>query len=280
VAALVILAILATPLLLWFGSGKDDPAGFEQNPTKGSQQVERRPLEPNLYGVVAGVNDYSRTRNFEGLHDLHASVRGATAVHGAFMEMKGRFYRDVQLTLLRDAQVTRAAILSQLHGLAEKARAEDRLLLYLNGHGEVGGGGSTSRFKFICSDSDQRLEDQKLTSTDIVSVLRKLPCRCIILLDADYCGELVHEPGLDPQRHVVLAACKQNELALAPNPTIVAKYPILSEVQHTLFTLALLDALENRRRSDSIDTTGSSISNVPVSSLTHLTGYEQASWNS
>jgi hypothetical protein len=91
-----------------------------------------------------------------------------------------------------------------------------------------------------------------LSSTDIVSVLQKLPCRCIILVDACDAGGFVDEPGLDPRRHVVMAACKDGEAALEPNLKLTAKYPKLSNLKHSLFTLALLNGLEAPRRSNSI----------------------------
>src|SRR5262249_23684635 len=156
-----------------------------------------------------------KVRNFEGVNDLSTCVVGAREVFEAFTQQKGRFFQSVHMDLLLDGQVTRDGVLSRLLAVAGKARAEDRLLLYLAGKGLFSGDEdreySPGCFRFLCSDSDTERPGTMLSAPDVIATLRKLPCRCVILLDACHSGAFIDEPGLDPKRHVVLAACHRNE---------------------------------------------------------------------
>jgi hypothetical protein len=204
---------------------------------KGPTPVIPLDSEANLYGVLAGVGDYSKV--FEsGSSEAVKDVKVLQDVLRA-QEMRGG-YRKVELSLLLDGQVTRKALLDQIGQIRVKARRKDWAVIYLNGEGWLkrkDDGFVLGSYAYLCSNTNLKdLAKTSLSQRDLLAALYRLPCRVLLLLDTTRCGDVAEHPAVeDNPRVLILAACKGSE---ASTSSLILK--------QGLFTQALLEALALR----------------------------------
>src|SRR5262249_46121581 len=122
--------------------------------------------------------------------------------------------------------------------LAQRVRPDDRLVLYLSGHGDLQQQADGSTFVFCCPNYDrQRYAETGLTSQDLYEALAALPCRKIVFLDACRSGALAINPvrGLTPggKGPTILAACDRSQPSYEHE-----------KFGHGVFTYAILEALD------------------------------------
>jgi formylglycine-generating enzyme required for sulfatase activity len=91
--------------------------------------TDYQPIYVNSYALVIGVDDYQH------LQPLSTAVRGARDLADL---LEDRF--DFKVTLLADADATRAGITGWLDSMRLNAGPDDRLLIYFAGHGVSIGG--------------------------------------------------------------------------------------------------------------------------------------------
>jgi WD40 repeat protein len=214
----------------------------------------RAAAPPTLYGIFAGVGDYKKIK----FGDLNAN-RDMGPLKRVWEQQKGGLYKDVDIQLLLDGEVTRTALLDRCEKLASQVKPDDVLVLMLGGHGtdhdELGevlrerklksietlprGG-----FVYICSNFDAaRPLSTGLTTPDLYKAMTRMPCRKIILLDACRSGTIVTNPvrGLthDGVGPIILAASQPGETAKEDDQG----KPTAAGQVYGLFSLAVVRAL-------------------------------------
>ena len=246
------LAGLVLAVVAWFSAG---PLWQRTAPTqRGEEQPAEQAAAPadrgkppavipiaagaNLYGAVAGVNDYSMGK--PNGPKFTCAVNDARAIHDVFKAQTGKAFARVELSLLLDHEVTRQALLDRIGEIGKKARPQDWALVYLSGHGErTKGRDEPGSYAFFCPTTDSRDPARTaLLQRDLFVALNRLPCRALVLLDACGCGDVAENPAVAAEgagRVVVLAACKGSEQSY--------ELPLL---KHGIFTLAAIEALSSR----------------------------------
>jgi WD40 repeat protein len=237
--------------------------------------VARPAARPDLYGLFAGVGDYRKSRPRQV--DLRAA-EDVEALKKAWEAQRGKLFEQAHFDLLRDEEVTRAAVLDKLAALAAKVRPDDLLIFELGGHGvgvedlraakvparDLQGLGS---FLFACGDFNLKdLPGSTISVEEIYQKLVKLPCHKLILLDTCHAGrareaiarvakgQVVESPS-DPVREltqegigpIILAAC-------GPHESAQEEATVDLEQAFSLFAVALRRTLEDEEVFVSADT--------------------------
>jgi WD40 repeat protein len=220
-----------------------------------------RPVKPVLYGLFAGIGDYSKapTKKYD-LPNLVAA-RDALAVQELWLGQKGTGLYDnrPRLTTLLDGQATPEAILDHLGQLSKVVRPDDQFVLFLAGHGsaqELPGPAPKNqtdpdRFKpgtfFLVGPlfDDKRLEKTALHAEKLRAALGNLRCHQLVLIDACHSGGLGSSPVRDLRRNgvgaMVLTACKITQSAYEDSSP---------GKEHGFFMLALQEALGKGFKAD------------------------------
>ncbi|HEY7427501.1 MAG TPA: caspase family protein, partial [Gemmataceae bacterium] len=206
---------------------------------------DRLPKLPKLHGLAVGLNDYSRSARENGeplLRDLLTPRADAKAMRDAWLAQKDLLYSDVQIDLLPEGEepVGRETILKYLDRLAARAGPDDRVFLFLAGHGETLPQGNRKQFVFCCPDFDQkRLDKTSISARELYQALAKIPGQKVVFLDACRSGHVAGQPardltpgGLGP---IILAACDRGE----------SSYEIQG-APHAVFATAILEAMGER----------------------------------
>jgi WD40 repeat protein len=196
----------------------------------------QRTSAPRLYGLMVGVDDYSKAllppRFPKKLDYPEADAR---ALRQAWLEQRGKLYDDADPQVLLGPEVTRDAIREWLRDLAGRVRPDDRLVLFLGGHGYADPEQRDS-FLFFPSTFDRRNPGATgLSSQELYRELARLSCQKLVLLDVCRAGMAANPvrsltPGGKGPR--ILASCDRDEAALeAPR------------FEHGLFAYAVLEAV-------------------------------------
>jgi serine/threonine protein kinase len=218
-------------------------AGVEKNPEKVAGDLAS-PSTRDLYGVVVGVNDYSQVRGFV-LPNRNCGATSAEALHRVFLAQKGRAYRKVDVSLLRDRQATATRILAALRTIGTKARRDDLAVIFLCGatleSAQAGKAKSASRFVFVCSDTNARVPATYLTGRAMYDLLAAMPCRKLLILDCVGIGgvtNVAREFRRDGVRvGEILMGCAPFQECLEPIPQLGTI---------SLFTRALIEGMDSR----------------------------------
>jgi uncharacterized caspase-like protein len=137
-----------------------------------------------------------------------------------------------------DKEASREGLLKRLKELAGQVRPDDRLVLFLAGHGDLQQTGRDSTFVFCGPDYDRkRFAATGLTSQDLYEALAALPCRKLVFLDACRSGEL----AINPVRSLTPAGLGPTILAASDRSESSYEDPRFG---HGLFTYAVLEALD------------------------------------
>ena len=95
----------------------------------------RRPLQkPQLHLLAVGINRYA-----DGKLNLQFARPDAEALVDLFRQRGPALYKNVHSALLVDEQATKQAIRDTVRQIAEKARPQDTLVVFLAGHGSMVG---------------------------------------------------------------------------------------------------------------------------------------------
>lgn len=191
---------------------------------------------PNLFGLGVGFDDYGRSVGANGTREfgnLEAARGDAARMALGWTRQRGRFYDAVAFpTLAPDADPE--AILKALAELGKRVRPDDRLVLFLAGHGTTEQG----MFVFCCPSFDRTRHTQTgVTAARLEEALAAINCRKLVLLDACHSGAVTSNPlrdltvgtGLGP---TIFAACDSSQQAFEDRARKTG-----------LFTRAVLEAL-------------------------------------
>jgi WD40 repeat protein/uncharacterized caspase-like protein len=164
----------------------------------------RAATEQKLWGVVAGVSDYSGS----GI-DLRYAAKDADDFAAALRLAAGRLFvgnDKVHVTLLSTSQPdrenwpTRNNLLRAFETVKAGAKSTDVLVVYLSGHG-VNHGGQEGDFHFLTSDantadlSDPEVRERAaLSSQQLTELIRQIPAlKQVIVLDTCASGRVIEK---------------------------------------------------------------------------------------
>ncbi|MBL8798096.1 MAG: caspase family protein [Planctomycetia bacterium] len=214
----------------------------------------RPPTQAALHGLFAGVGDYKSVK----FNDLNAN-KDMGPLKRVWEAQKGALYKDVDIQVLLDKAVTKAALLERCEKLASQVKPDDLLVLMLGGHGTDHEELSEvlrerkvkpiehlprDGFVYVCSNFDiARPLSTGLTTADLYRAMTRLPCRKVILLDACRSGTIIANPvrnlthdGVGP---IILAASQPGEAAKEDE----AGRSSAAGTVYGLFSLAVVHAL-------------------------------------
>ena len=213
-------------------------------------KYDRPETPPRLVGLVVGIDDYSQSGNpgkgAREFGNLTAAEKDAQQLGASFGKHAGKdkFYSEDRLLRRLSTQATQKEILAALDKVVEDARPDDRVIIFLAGHGDFIDNPDAPKeseekiFIFCCPDySRANYKTTGVTGKQIFDRLAKCKGRQLILLDACHSGEQATEnviratlpEGYGP---TVLAACDQREQSF--------EHP---KVGNGLFTSAVMEAL-------------------------------------
>jgi WD40 repeat protein len=206
---------------------------------------ERPQPRRKLYGLVVGINDYSRSapnEDGERLHDLKTPLRDVAAIRQAWMDQEDLLYSKVDIALLpgKEGKADRKTILDKLKKLAQKVGPDDHLFVFFAGHGWVVGHKGETVPAFCCPDFDlNKLDTTSIRARELYEVLADIPCRKVVFLDICRSGGFVRPVrDLTPggRGPTILAACDRGE----------SSYEDPIKLGHSLFAQAILEATGER----------------------------------
>jgi len=164
-----------------------------------SPEVLRGKGQSRVFVVAVGVNRYA-----EEAMNLKFAREDARAVGALFRQRGPLVYREVHASEVLDEQATRAGILKALETSCAKAKPEDTLCVFLNGHGTMVG----QRYYFIPHDfrrqSGSLEEDirQQGVAADVLAdvVSKSLAGKRLLILDTCASGGALElsRRGRDP----------------------------------------------------------------------------------
>lgn len=141
------------------------------------------PVEPDLYVLSIGVNDYENDT-----YDLALAAKDAEDISNAFATQSTDFFQEVHTLTITDSEASREGILGKASAFLGQAGIEDSVLVFLAGHGVLD---SDYEYRFCCSDLDvERIPDTTLTYRELEGFFDQCQSRRrILMLDTCHAGE-------------------------------------------------------------------------------------------
>lgn len=200
-------------------------------------QTEKR--QPNLTVLTIGVSKYKAPGS-----DLKHAAKDARDLAAALKVHEGKLFARVETRTLTDAQATRQNIEESLDWLAKKVKAEDYVIVFVAGHGNID---SLGHYFFVPHDYEPGRDRTAVRWTQFHDTLSRLPGKRFLILDtcrsagAGGLGAPVAPidalKGLAEQGLITYAACMAGEFSFeASGPGF----------QNGYFTCALIEALSGK----------------------------------
>lgn len=164
-------------------------------------QEQEEKSKPNFYGIIVGIDDYS------GNIDLKYPGKDAEAVAKAIeLGAENLFGTDKQfvysITSNGNERPNKENIKKVFYQVAEKAKAEDVLFVYLSGHGITWGGDLEGDFHFLTADATAAHKDayndpairaaNTVSTAELVEWIKEIPAlKQVMVIDACGSGKAV-----------------------------------------------------------------------------------------
>ncbi|MCI0361386.1 MAG: caspase family protein [Planctomycetaceae bacterium] len=211
-------------------------AGFAPAATAQTQK-----MQPNLTVLTIGVSQYKKT----AANDLKHAAKDARDLAAALKAHEGKLFDRVQTRTLTDAQATRQNIEEALDWLAKQVKANDYVIVFVSGHGNID---SLGHYYFVPHDYEPGRGRTAVRWTLFHDTLSRLPGRRFLILDTCRAGSAggLGAPvspteslkGLTEQGLITYAACMAGEYSFEPSNH--------GPIQNGYFTCALLEALAGK----------------------------------
>lgn len=165
--------------------------------------------KPNVYILAVGVNDYGPR-----ITGLQYAVPDAKAVAAAIKNQRPNVYGKTEVYELYDKDASTTAVIKALGDIGRHATADDTVLIYFSGHGEILDG----RYYFI-TNSTTNVNEVTTTALSEAALLNALAGiksnNTMLFLDTchaggfslDATGKIAHESG----RYILAAASTEQE---------------------------------------------------------------------
>lgn len=193
------------------GPGGAAPGGALGAAPGGGAKLETPapPQKPNVYILVAGVDKYHT-----GINSLNFAVADARSVGEAIKARVPASYGQAKLIALYDKDSTADRVRLELKKIADVARPEDTVLIYLSGHGIT----IDKRYYFVTENvtSVDAIPKQAFSEIDLVESMAAIRARNgMVFIDTCHAGafsldsasQIAHESG----RYVLAASASLEE---------------------------------------------------------------------
>jgi WD40 repeat protein len=211
---------------------------------RGTSQVATQEdlTKPMLYALLVGVANYQDPK----LH-LEYSAKDAEELAAAFKTQAGGLYRDVKVKVLTDKDATVTGVKDGLLWLQKETTSRDLAIVFLAGHGLTD---AKNEFWYLPYEADPtRLLSTAVSRTDVMGVLRDLPGKKILFIDACHAGAMLasntHTRGASVDLNSAI-----NDFATADSGLVVYGAATGRELSvesdqwhHGAFTKALIEAI-------------------------------------
>ncbi|MFK8014105.1 MAG: caspase family protein [Gammaproteobacteria bacterium] len=190
-----------------------------------------------FYALVIGVEDYAPMPNL------------TTALNDA--DRAERVLRDrYGFSVIRLDNPSQLLVMETINRYYDELKADDNLLIYFAGHGEILQGGNHQFGYWLPTDADAAPNDTRWIANELITGhLSRIPARRILVIsDSTYAGVLESRPGLHTYSNELSAAYlkialpKRARLLLASG----SKQPVPGiDPTHSRFSKAFFDELES-----------------------------------
>ncbi len=174
------------------------------------------PAQGTLYVLAVGIDHFA-------VNDPSLTLKFAVSDATSFADLVGKAaapdYAHVNVTLLTEAQATRAGILGALAGVAAKAQAGDTFLFYVASHGGVNA--SDGQFLIVPEDISDlsswgTIEKGSVTEGALVKALAAIRARdTLLFIDTCYAGAVsaanLANVGQESGRYIISASSSAQE---------------------------------------------------------------------
>lgn len=171
-------------------NGKSEPTVIHVVRAATAPVAEPTTKFETLYLVSAGVSKYP---HLPAESQLAYPAKDARDFANIFQRKASNLYKQVQIHILADEQVTRAAVLKELQWLKEKVGPNDVAILFLAGHGFL----LDNKYYYATSDiaglDKAKVPATSLPGADIQDLVANLKGRGVFFLDTCHSGFAVSD---------------------------------------------------------------------------------------
>jgi WD40 repeat protein len=223
--------------LVWAGARPDAARGAEvvQN---GDATTS---VKPKLYLLAVGVSAYDKPAL-----KLEFAAKDARDFAALFIGQKGGLYREVEVKLLTDGEVTRDSVVDGLEWLQRQVTSKDVGIVFLAGHGI---NSSDGLYYFAPANFDlDKVKRTGVVFSEIQNTVSALAGKALFFVDTCHSGAVLGRRAAAPDLTRVL-----NELSSAENGVVVFSSSTGRESSlenkdwgNGAFTAALLEGLAGK----------------------------------
>jgi WD40 repeat protein len=167
-----------------------------------------------LYVLAIGIDHFAAPNL-----TLNFAVSDATSFTSLIKQAAAPIYPKVHVTLLTDAQATRAGILNALDAVATQAQPNDTFLFYIASHGGVNA--NNGEFMLVPQDihdlsSWTSIEQEAITENALIAALANIRARdTLLFIDTCYSGNVsaakLANVGQETGRYIISASSSAQE---------------------------------------------------------------------
>lgn len=196
-----------------------------------------QPTYEASYALVIGINDYQE------LPPLKSAVRDADAIAQILQTDLG-----FDVTLLRNAEASRDAILEHVNGPLTRTKPDDRVLIYFAGHGATRQTARGDQVGLLVPHGAGQGEYHRLIEMDyLIDLSKYLPAKHILfVLDACFSGLAVTRSAPSAGRLLEDLMTRRAVQAIAAGQQDQLVSDLWGPGQHSIFTGLFLERLRQR----------------------------------
>ncbi|PXY02054.1 hypothetical protein DF185_05260 [Marinifilum breve] len=212
--------------------------------------------KPNLHLLAIGINQYKNPR-----YKLNYAEADASGFLNEFKKGSSDVFENVNITYLKNEEVTRTSILQEFEKLKQTAKPEDVFVFYYAGHG-VMSEEKQSQFYIVPYDvtqiygNNELLQSKAVSSNELQTFATKLRAqKQMFVIDACQSGgmtELLASRGAAEEKAIAQLARSTGTYWLAASNSEQFATE-LATLGHGIFTYAILEGLKGQADSGSKD---------------------------
>ncbi len=230
--------------------------GFKSSPDQVIVTYNGVTEKPNLHMLIVGLNLYKNPK-----YNLNYALADANSFKSQVENGSGDIFDQVNLTFIKDSEVTRDRIVSEFANISAKTRPEDVFVFYYAGHG-VMSEDDQSQFYIVPYDVTQLYSDNVTLGAKAVSAeeLKQFSTQIsaqkqLYILDACQSGgmtEMLAMRGAAEEKAIAQLARSTGTywLTASGSEQFATEFETLG---HGLFTYTLLEALSGKADGGSRD---------------------------
>ena len=166
-------------LIAFIGDQASEPASIAARWTGGATVA----VKPRLHALLIGVSDYDEPKL-----KLNYAAKDAMDIEAALKSQQGKFFSNVETTLLTDHKASENRIEVELSRLRERVGPDDYVIVFMAGHGVTDPQGG---FHFLPADASLAPHELAATSLNGLIIrdnLRTMKGKVLLFMDACNAG--------------------------------------------------------------------------------------------